>query len=54
VKQQKCTEGEWCIEGTWCREHKRLKNRKRKECVEDTDVDREVQCNIIVMRSVSH
>jgi hypothetical protein len=41
VQQLKCTEEEWCIEGTWCTEHKRQKNRKHKECVqEDTDAGR--------------
>jgi hypothetical protein len=54
VQQQKCTEGEWCIEGTWRREHKRQKNRKHKECAEDTDADRAAQCSRTMMRLVSH
>jgi hypothetical protein len=40
VQQWKNREEEWCIEWTWRREHKRKKNRKRKECAEDTDADR--------------
>jgi hypothetical protein len=55
VYKLKCTEEEWCIEGTWCTEHKRKKNRKCKECVqEDTDAGRAEQCSRTVMRLVSH
>jgi hypothetical protein len=55
VQQLKCTEEEWCIEGTWCTEHKRKKNIKHKEGVqEDTDAGRGEQCSRIVMRLVSH
>jgi hypothetical protein len=55
VQQLKCTEEEWCIEGTWRTEHKRKKNRKCKECVqEDTDAGRAEQCSRTVMRPVSH
>jgi hypothetical protein len=54
AQQQKCTEGEWCDEGTWHIEHKRQKNKKNKECAEDIDADREVQCSRTMMRPVSH
>jgi hypothetical protein len=55
VQQLKYTEEEWCMEWTWRTEHKRKKNRKRKESVqEDTDADRAGQCSRTVMRLVSH
>ena len=54
AQEQKCTVEEWCIEGIWRREHKRKKNKKHKEGVEDTDADIAVQCSRIVMRPVSH
>jgi hypothetical protein len=55
VQQLKCIEEEWCIEGTWRTEHKRQKNIKHKEGVqEDTDADRAGQCSRTMMRLVSH
>jgi hypothetical protein len=54
AQEQKCIVEEWCIEGIWCREHKRLKNRKCKGRVEDTDADRAEQCNRTTTRMVSH
>jgi hypothetical protein len=55
VQQLKYIEEEWCIEGTWRTEHKRLKNIKHKEDLqEDTDAGRAEQCRRIVMRPVSH
>jgi hypothetical protein len=54
AQENKCTVEECCIKRIWHREHKRQKNRKCKVCVEDTDADREEQCNRTTTRLVSH
>jgi hypothetical protein len=55
VQQLKYREEEWCIEWTWRREHKRQKNRKQRQSVqEDTDAGRAEQCSRTMMRPVSH
>jgi hypothetical protein len=54
VQQLKYTEEEWCIEWTWHTEHKRHKNRKYKECLqEDSEARKAGQCSRIVMRLVT-
>jgi hypothetical protein len=51
---RKCIVEECCIERIWHREHKMEKKRKCKGCTEDTDVDREKQCNRTTTRLLSH